>query len=138
MKAADAVQYLDTLGERFDILESGLRGDVAYARLGGDVPGRRTAVVNSPGERWFEVAVDDGFAYTVFAEDVDDSEVRQLLDSMAELATCYVVEGGEVERPRSFSPRLAVQCGGQRVVFRRSLVEDLKRFAQRIYPSREA
>lgn len=108
-------------------IELGRRGDAAYLRLTSVERPDRWAVVVSPGSRWFAVEVANGYSLDHFDEDLDDHEVRAILDDYLEVATAYVRGGATMTRiGRLRFPALIVSTPTGDRTLRRSVLADLK------------
>jgi len=91
-------------------------GDVAALRLS---RGSRWAVVSTPGDWWYELAVDGGFSTGEPDREPSDDEVRAALARYVDLAVHYLAHGGtEVRRRWPRSPTLLLRPPGDEVVLR--------------------
>ena len=105
----------------------GRRGDAAFLRLSRSGEAGRWAVVASPGRRWFAVEIPGGFSLNHFDEDLEDDEVRAILNDFLAVAVAYMRSGAARRSvgPLRFPALVVSMPQGERVL-RRSLVADVK------------
>ena len=114
------------------------KDNVAHVILESANDRRRFAVVSTPGDRWFEVAVNGEFGYIRFMEDVEPDEVERLLRTLVGIGKSYVEHGGTLVGARRFSPKLVVVSDGVDYELHRSVVSDVSKATYRwLRPVRE-
>ncbi len=91
----------------------------------------RRARLSTPGDRWFALEVDDGFALDVFGEDYTAEEVREILQGFLMVGRAYLEHGGVIRNPKSFWPALTVEVDGVEYQLHRSLVADIRNAVRR-------
>jgi hypothetical protein len=89
----DAMELLDSLRPAAIGLSSeiGYRGGAAFLRMWQSSRPGRWAVIWTPGDRWFSLEVDGGYALDHFEEDTPDEGARQLLSKYVDVALAYVL-----------------------------------------------
>ena len=105
------------------------REGVAYLRMSSKSSTRRIprfAVVSSPGDFWFEVAVNENFAYTQFDEGMNRDAVREILAKLIAIGRSFVLGGARAVGSHRFFPRLIVDVNGSTARLARSLVDDVR------------
>ena len=118
MTEGEVISYLRALLEmRADVhveTSSNAREFAIFVRgTGGNA---RTAMIRTPGSRWFSTEIEDAFDISFVDEDEEDFEIESYLRTCAQIATAYVLQGA-VERRRGLfrSRSLVVDVEGSPV-----------------------
>lgn len=103
MTEGEVISYLRALLEmRADVhveTSSNAREIAIFVRgTGGNA---RTAMIRTPGSRWFSTEIEDAFDISFVDEDAEDFEIESYLRTCAQIATAYVLQGA-VEQKRGF------------------------------------
>jgi hypothetical protein len=113
--------------------ERGIRDDVSVLRISKDRSSDgRWIVISTPGDRWFSVQTDGGFALNHFEEDTPDDFVADLLGRYVAIGIAYLNGGSYVSRPGRLGLRvLHVEVDGEAYELRRYIVSEIKSFFRR-------
>ena len=126
MRTDQALGLLTSLQPSSTVVAStcGTKGDAAYLQM---TVGPRWAVVSSPGDRWFSLEVDGGFAIDHFEEDTPEGEIHEILSNYVELALAYLREPTTPRPSGRFGlPVVEIVNDHNRAVLRRSLWKSLR------------
>jgi hypothetical protein len=135
MKPADALATLASMRPEAATIESelGQRGHTVHLRVSRVGSPERWAVVWTPGDVWFSLEVEGGYALDhLEGEDTPDDDVRRILAELIEIAVQYVLSDTTPGKTRFLSfPTMTLATPHGEVVFRRSLVHNLKSMFRR-------
>jgi hypothetical protein len=129
MRVEEVQAYLRTRAPSDDNLSCGVgrRRDAGYLQIQNKDEPKRCAVVASPGSRWFAVEITGGFSLDHFDEDLNDEDVKIILDDLVSVAIAYARLGGRSTRVgRLRMAAMVVSAPEGDRVLRRSLITDAK------------
>lgn len=110
MTEGEVISYLRALLEmRADVhveTSSNAREIAIFVRgTGGNA---RTAMIRTPGSRWFSTEIEDAFDISFVDEDAEDFEIESYLRTCAQIASAYVLQGAREQRRGFFRSRSLV------------------------------
>jgi hypothetical protein len=90
--------------------------------------------VYTPGDVWFSLEVEGGFGLDYLeGDDTPDDDVRRILATLVDIAVQYVLSEAMPVKERILGfPSITMTTAGGEVVFRRSLVDNLRSIFRRV------
>lgn len=107
--------------------------EVARLVIQDETDARRQCAITSPGVDWITIDTDEGYAYSVFSESLEDEEVSQALNLFTQIAEAYFSGDYEIVTVGRLFRRSLMKASVPSGVFtmQRSLVDDFRRTTRR-------
>lgn len=129
---AEVLQVLEGMRDSWGSGEVSTVGTTIRATFESALEPSRTAVVATPGDTWFAVALDDGFGWLILWDEPDIDRVRTILSELMDVTTSYLTNGGELVTEGRCFPMLVVSGKARDYEMIRSFDDEIRRMWRRM------